>query len=220
MQNYFDSIEQYLGASCEVLHLDNRFLFAGTIQRYDEDSEELTVSVRNQSAAPQGIIHRTPVKLHVGSKVSSSDVVLLYGLVTRCAAGAWKITLKHTFSCSERRSSFRQPISTTALVHRMSSEEASEEETCLLTDISLTGLSFHSQTAYEPGEQITISGLQLRQNGRIYQFDCTVQRIQQMDDHQSPTYRYGCRFNRITERQEDRLFQDMFSLQVQALNQQ
>ena len=35
MQEYMDSIQHYLGASCEVLKLNNNFLFAGSIHQYD-----------------------------------------------------------------------------------------------------------------------------------------------------------------------------------------
>ena len=58
MQDYMDSMHHYLGASCEVLKLNNRLLFAGSIHHYDDGEEELTVSIRNGSETPQGIIHR------------------------------------------------------------------------------------------------------------------------------------------------------------------
>ena len=45
-----------------------------------------------------------------------------------------------------------------------------------------------------------------------------VQRIQQLDFGQTPLFAYGCSFDQITERQEDRLFQDLFALQVKAVN--
>ena len=42
MQEYMDSMQHYLGASCEVLKLDNNFLFAGSIHQYDA-GESLSV---------------------------------------------------------------------------------------------------------------------------------------------------------------------------------
>ena len=54
MQEYMDSMQHYLGASCEVLKLNNNFLFAGSIHQYDAGEDELTVSIRNGNETPQG----------------------------------------------------------------------------------------------------------------------------------------------------------------------
>ena len=86
-----------------------------------------------------------------------------------------------------------------------------------MIDVSLSGLCFSSQERYLEGEQIFISSLQLRRNGPTHSFSCTVQWVQPLE---SSALRYGCSFNDITERQEDLLFQDMFSLQVKAFNRQ
>lgn len=118
MQEYMDSMQHYLGASCEVLKLNNNFLFAGSIHQYDAGEDELTVSIRNGNETPQGIIYHTPVKLHVQTNIAMNKVLLLYGQVSRCAADFWKIDLKHSFSCAERRSSFRQPVTAEAIVSR------------------------------------------------------------------------------------------------------
>lgn len=215
MQEYKDSIQNYLGASCEVLKLDNQLLFAGSIHQYDDIEDEITVSIRNGNETSQGIVYHTPVKLHVHTNISMNKVLLLYGLVSRCAADFWRITLKHTFSCAERRSSFRQPISAEAVVYRGTDMDNSTMAPCNMIDISLTGLCFSSQEQYSQGEQIVVSSLQLRRGGYTHSFVCTVQRIQPIKGNK---FRYGCRYNAITERQEDLLFQDMFSLQVKAFN--
>lgn len=215
MQEYMDSMHNYLGASCEVLKLDNRLLFAGSIHHYDDGEEELTVSIRNGNETPQGIIHQTPVKLHVQTDLAMNNVLLLYGMVSRCAADFWRIALKHTFSCAERRSSFRQPVKSEVAVYRGTDTDSSTVALCQTVDISLTGLYLTSLEHYMPGEQIFISSLQLRREGPCYSFACTVQRVEPLESGKTG---YGCSFNHITERLEDQLFHDMFSLQVKALN--
>lgn len=82
MQEYMDSMQHYLGASCEVLKLNNNFLFAGSIHQYDAGEDELTVSIRNGNETPQGIIYHTPVKLHVQTNIAMNKVLLLYGQVS------------------------------------------------------------------------------------------------------------------------------------------
>lgn len=144
MQEYMDSMQHYLGASCEVLKLDNNFLFAGSIHQYDAGEDELTVSIRNGNETPQGIIYHTPVKLHVQTNIAMNKVLLLYGLVSRCAADFWKIALKHSFSCAERRSSFRQPVTAEAIVSRGSGMASSAVAPCKMIDVSLSGLCFSS----------------------------------------------------------------------------
>ena len=220
MREYIDSVEQHLGASCEVLQLNNQLLFAGSLHTYDDGEDELTVAIRKGYETPQGIIYRTPVKLHVYTESTMQKVLLLYGLVSRCAADYWKISLEHTFSCAERRDSFRQPISTEAVVCRGFSADLSSAAPCHMVDISLTGLCFRSQEHYLPNEQIVVSSLQLRKGGATHTFGCTVKRIQPLENSPSGQTRYGCSFNGITDRQEDMLFHDMFSLQIKAFNRQ
>ena len=215
MQEYMDSMHHYLGASCEVLKLDNRLLFAGSIRHYDDGEEELTVSIRNGNETPQGIIHQTPVKLHVQTGIAMDNVLLVYGVVSRCAADFWRIALKHTFACAERRSSFRQLIRSQIAVYRGIDTDSSTVTLCQTVDVSLTGLCLISPEQYVQGEQIYISSLQLRRDGPIYSFACTVQRVQPLDSGKTS---YGCSFNDITERQGDMLFHDMFLLQVKAIN--
>lgn len=215
MPEYTDSMHHYLGASCEVLQLNNRLLFIGSIRHYDDGEEELTVSIRNGSETPQGIIHQTPVKLHVQTGNAMDNVLLVYGVVSRCAADFWRIALKHTFSCAERRSSFRQPVQSQITVYRGIRAESSTAALCQTVDISLTGLCFISPEQYVKGEQIYVTSLQLRDNGPSYSFACTVQRVQLLNSGQAS---YGCSFNRVTERQGDMLFHDMFLLQVKAIN--
>ena len=55
MQEYMDSMQHYLGASCEVLKLNNNFLFAGSIHQYDAGEDELTVSIRNGNEHRRGL---------------------------------------------------------------------------------------------------------------------------------------------------------------------
>ncbi|MDR3767142.1 MAG: PilZ domain-containing protein [Butyricicoccus sp.] len=217
MQDYKELVEDYMGASCEVLKLDNQLLFAGALHSYDDDRDELTVSLRKGMETPQGIIYNTPVKLHVQTSPSQGNVLLLYGLVTRCAADFWKIALKQTFSCAERRSSFRQAISIPAMVARASDPDATEVP-CKTMDVSLTGLRFCNQEVYEKGEHLMISSLQFSPGGWPHAFPCTVQRVQQIESGSAPLFAYGCSFDKITERQEDRLFQDLFALQVKTVN--
>lgn len=216
-QENMDSMQQYLGAACEVLQLDNKLLFTGSIDQYDARVDELTVSARDGSETPKGIIYHTPVKLHVQTTLAMNKVLLLYGQVCRCTPEFWTIVLRHTFSCAERRSSFRQPVSVEAVVSRGSGPASSAAAPCRTIDISLSGLCFISRARYLAGEKIFVSSLQLHHDGPIHSFACTVQRVQTLE---SGALRYGCQFDNITEQQEDLLFHDMFLLQVKTLNQQ
>lgn len=218
MTNIETTIKQNIGALCEVHRLDNHLMFASTVQAYDDENKDLTIVIRKGSETPQGIVYRTPVKLRVHTDRQLQSVLLLYGLVVRCSVDFWKITLMHSFSCLERRGNFRQTVFAEAVVTRGTDEQGNSSSPCRMIDVSLSGLCFRSRETYFPGEQLVVSALQLRQDGPIYTFGCTVERIQPLDNARSGEMRYGCRYNNITEAEQDQLFHDLFSLQIKALN--
>lgn len=220
MQFNEESLKQCLGAHCEVHMLDNQVLFAGTVQDYDPENQEITVSIRMGAETPRGIVYHTPVKLRVHTGQSMQKVLLLYGLVTRCAADFWKITLKHTFACVERRGNFRQPVYAEAVVTRNFDKdvELQSSRACRMIDVSLSGLCFHNHETYMLGEKLEIAALQLRQDGPVYTFICTVERSWPLANGRAGEMCYGCKYQGISEQEEDQLFRDLFSLQIKALN--
>lgn len=220
MAHYAASMKQLVGCPCEVLKLDNQILFAGTVQGYDIENEDLAIAIRKGTETPRGIVYHTPVKLHVHTDRSLQKVMLLYGVVTRCAADFWKITLKYTFACVERRSNFRQTVFAEAVVTRNFDEEVEQQSSspCRIMDVSLSGLCFRNRETYLPGETIEVSSIQLRQDGSIYTFICTVERSWPLENGRAGEMCYGCKYKDIPEHEEDQLFHDLFSLQIKALN--
>lgn len=211
-----EQLHEYLGAICEVMTEDNRLLFVGIIQDYDSGASEVKIQLHKGSATPQGIVHRTAVKIRLLTMAQAGEqVALLYGAVVRCAPEFWKIEVQNGIFCSERRQGFRQPLTGMALIKR--EDGPTGPRPCQLVDISLRGVGFLSREDLVQGERIVLDKVQLRQGEEDYTFYCEVCRIQPGKGPADQTL-YGCSFYDMSQRQEDRLCQAIFALQAQSLN--
>ncbi len=103
------------------------------------------------------------------------------------------------------------------MISRVADADAVEVP-CKTMDVSLTGLRFSTHETYEKGEHLIVSSLQFSPGGWPHTFTCTVQRMQQMESGSDSAVCLWLQLRQITERQEDRLFQDLFALQVKAVN--
>ena len=217
-----EEIQQYINSICEVLNLENHVHFIGRIRAYDRAKDEITVQLRRGLSTPQGVLYHAPVKLHI--EKNGEKIVLLYGVLERCAADHWGIHLQRACAMAERRGSFRQPLRhVSAAVQPLKLLDASldemqdepQEEICPIVDISLSGLCFESKLPHPVGSRVLVSGLRMRPEGALYHFTCTVKRS---TPQKKNTFHYGCAFDKLSPRRQDALFQDLFALQVRGYN--
>lgn len=204
-------IREQRGALCEVMTMENRLLFVGSLTDGRLDANEICVELHKGGRIPLGIIHRMEVKVRV--HVRGGDVVLLLGEVTRSGSEFCWLEVQEITTRPERRENFRIKVQAQAAV----TGEDGETAPCDLVDISLTGLCFSSRMDYQIGEKLTIHGLQLRRAGTVYELDCHVCRTapDQACDGRSL---YGCRFSGLTGVKEDWLCRDIFALQARGIN--
>lgn len=216
-----EEIQQYINSICEVLNLENHVHFIGRIRAYDRAKDEITVQLRRGLSTPQGVLYHAPVKLHI--EKNGEEIILLYGVLERCAADHWRIRLQRACAMAERRGSFRQPLRHISAVVQPLEEtdvqeggqDAPKEELCPIVNISLSGLCFESRQTYAVGSRLLISGLRVRPEGALYHFTCTVKRS---TPQKKNAFHYGCAFDTLSARRQDALFQDLFALQVRGYN--
>lgn len=209
------TVTQCLGALTEVLTMDNRLQFAGRVMDYDTETDEVRVELHRGAETPQGIIHNTPVKLQVRMNNQAGSLVMLYGNVMICAKDYWRIKVNSTVACVDNRRAFRQKV-------RAEGEIAWGEQNrqiCSLEDISLVGVAFCAKAELEVGDPVTVMIPQLVKNGASYKIDCTVAVKRNVaEEGAAPRWRYGCSFDKLEARAEDRLCKDIFALQAKSVN--
>ena len=201
-----------VGAMCEVMTQENRFLFAAIVVEYNGRNHSICAELRKGEATPQGVLHQAPVKVRIRLK-GRSDVIFVYGRLDRNAADHWWIDVDEVELNPERRKNFRQRITGGAVV----TDAEGRREPCRLVDISLSGIGFRSRAVYSEGDQLEVSELCIRKGGASYVFPCVVRRVVQPEEGKEWRF-YGCSFEELRPYLEDRLSRDIFALQSREIN--
>ena len=201
-----------VGAMCEVLTRENRVLFAAIIEEYDMGSSAICTELRKGETTPRGVLHQAPVKVRIRLK-GRSDVIFAYGRLDRNAADRWWIDVDEVELNPERRANFRQRIKGEAVV----TDAEGRREPCRPVDISLSGIGFQSRAVYSEGDRLEVSELCLRKGGTSYVLPCVVRRVVQPEEGKELWF-YGCSFQELRPRLEDRLCRDIFALQSREIN--
>lgn len=205
------------GAVCEVLTMDNYLLFAGHVAQRDPDFKMVVIEPRQNSEAPLGVGHGTPVKVQVRVRAQWGNLVMLYGVVSVCEEDGWKIFVKNAVACTESRKAFRQRVQAEAEL--LWGPGFRFRGKCQLEDISLVGVAFYSPLKLDVGRQLILSIPHLTENGPSYRFACTVATFRNTaQPSQPPNWRYGCAFDPLEEEVEGLLYKDIMTLQLQGRN--
>ena len=86
----------------------------------------------------------------------------------------------------------------------------------MIADVSATGISIQSGEEYPIGAHLRIQGQRLRQNGPVHTMEFVVVRKSAQNSGKYHNF-YGCRFENMPSDEQDRLFQDIFTLQALEL---
>lgn len=205
------------GAVCEVFSMDNYLFFAGHVAQRDPDFKMVTIEPRQNSEAPLGVGHGTPVKVQVRVRAQWGNLVMLYGVVSVCEEERWNIFVQNAMACTESRKAFRQRVQGEAQL--LWGPGFRFRGKCQLEDISLVGVAFYSPLKLEVGRQLILSIPFLTENGPSYQLACTIATNRNTaQPNQPPNWRYGCAFDPLEEEVEGLLYKDIITLQLQGRN--
>lgn len=206
-------ISQHIGAVCEVLTEDNQVLFVGAVKSYLPSMRELRVGLQFGTCTHGSVIYGSLIKLRILPKNTSDPITFLYGTIEKFKDDEWVISFDHAVSHQDRRENFRLRIAADGKI-RYTDPELHQEETCScqIIDISVTGVLLQCKIKFEVGQTLELSLPPLVPDSSSYLLDCVVRRIL---DHTE--YAYGCEFHRLTAKQDQQLYQDLFALQSKNL---
>ncbi len=221
-----ENVEKFIidnfGAGCEVITVDNMLLYVGFVGIYERREGIVQIRLRRGMETPRGYEFHTPVKVRITPLYDDRHVLLL-GSVFRCDKDFWFIKPEKIEQYNENRNTFRQYVNLEGFIR---GEEEAVKEMCQLQDISQTGGCFLCSHRYETGTKTELTGIQIRENGQIYNFHCQIVRAQKMEKRDFPDkkeiskfeWKYGCRFIGMDKKMQNMLLRDILFLQAKSLN--
>lgn len=191
-------IELNPGTSVEVLNADNKLIFLGRIQSFNGTVVEI---VENTGLDVPPVVYNTEVKLRCFLTDVRSAVLL--GQVCGSTPQFWKVDrLKNLFT-KEHRAFFRQEVASNAMVSPY--RGGGKPVACRITDISGGGLCFLCDQEFQVEQLLAVTGAQLMPGEAPFSFTCRVRRTAEG--------LYGCQFEQMDEREQDRLLGAIFAMQ-------
>lgn len=202
-------LDLHPGMMMEVLSADNRLSFLGRVIAYEDD--KLTVEdARGQEMLPAIYNHEVKMRLF-----QNGNSHVLTGKVSGCTKAFWRIDRLKELSAAEKREAFRQAISTFAVVERLDHTNQNRGSArCKVLDISMGGLLFQSRELYQLKDRLQISDVRVSEEERPFRFKGRVQRVKVLTAGEA---QFGCRFEPLEPREEDRLLRAIFSAQRREL---
>lgn len=198
------------GAVCEVTSLRNELLMVGTVEMYNAKMKEIRIDIQRQRAAAEESEMDPAVKIVIHDKQEEDEVLLFYGTAYQRSDEFWCIKLDEIEEHREARENFRMPVKSAARVKA----DGAGSEMCSVEDISITGICFLSRKPYAVNEKLSLSELILVDNGTCYTLPVEIVRRQEtVTESGEECFRYGCRFLDITEKDQNEICRDIFTLQ-------
>lgn len=201
------------GSIVEVLGEDNRLMLVGRVMNYTGDMISIQDS---QSRELPPVYYNQDVKLRI--KQSGVNAIIL-GKICGSTKLFWKIDRLQKTAVSEKREFFRQTVRASAKVQCVKRSpqapklnRGSDATACTVLDISAGGLMIYATEPFQAGDRLLVSDLVLGKDK--FRFYCFVQRV---FTDPGRGWRFGCRFDGMEQRDEDRLLRAIFAIQRQEI---
>ncbi|MCI8415699.1 MAG: PilZ domain-containing protein [Ruminiclostridium sp.] len=205
-----------LGTTVEVLTLENRLTFVGRVDRLKGEAVYIRESTGGELPP---VLYNKEVKLRFFQ--AQRNLVLL-GKICGSTKYLWKVDRLESKFAKEQRAFFRQRVSldTTGLCSRRPSrtKPGKRAAACHVLDISGGGILISSREEYDEGDRLAISGIYLVETEEPYSFSCHVRR--RLPEEETDLIRYGCQFESLTIKEQDRLLHAIFILQREEIRKQ
>lgn len=218
-QEAAQQLRQAVGCLCEVRTPANKLIFLGRIQDFDGCS--VTVFPTGGKEAPP-VIFNDEFKLVL--RIPRRSVSVWRGSVRGSTRWFWKLDQLERYHLQELRANFRQPVDLRAnvlCVNALYPEKSCPEpqydwKLCRVLDISLGGLRLQGQPFFHLHDYLVVTDLFLDEfSPRPYVFTVKVrwETIRSRLEAQ-----YGCAFEPMGVREEDRLCAAILKLQREDLS--
>lgn len=203
------------GMAVEVMNAENRLMRVTRVESYNGDAVILRDA--KGDSLPR-VVYNQEVKLRF---FRDGDSSMIQGKICGSTEQIWKIDRMEQKFAREQRAFFRQQISTSVLckVHRCTSRGAVSKEGYFgrVMDVSAGGLMLLSTEHYAKGDRLAIIGVELTKTTAPFNFYCQVRRASPRKDG---TVCYGCQFESLHPKEQDRLLQAIFAMQREEIRRQ
>lgn len=151
----------------------------------------------------------TPIKLHATSRKNNQELLLIEGSVSLSMDTYLQITPLRVLRKEESRYYFRQNVMEASQISFVNQKD--DGAPCKIIDISGSGIGIQSYSDYEVGDELWFYNQKFYKNGAVHNVKCQVIRKSMLEKRQ---YFYGCKFVDMKPNEEEKLFRDIFALQV------
>lgn len=211
---FAEELRSAVGHLCEVRKPNNTLVFLGRVQNFN--GKALSVFPAGGKEAPPVIFNdEFKLVLHIPGK----PALVWRGQICGSSYAFWK--LDHLSRChfKENRMNFRQPVSLRANLLCINSlypnsphgETEYYSRLCKVVDVSLGGIQLRSQDPYHVNDHLLLTNLWLDPvQPQPFVFSLQVRWVERISGVES---RYGCAFESMSIRDEDRLCAAILDLQ-------
>jgi len=197
----------------EVMTPDNRLIYVGRIERIRDGG--IYIREANDDTLPMALVNK-PVKVRF---YRDTDNVVLHGKVCGSTMKMWKIDQLVSTFAREKRAFFRQNISVDieARCGKVPPRKGGPPEAsfpCQVLDISAGGMLISCPEAFNEGDHLMIFNVPLVPGAPAFTFLCQIRRA---GEWKKGVIRYGCQFESLAPKDQDRLLQAIFTIQREEI---
>lgn len=193
------------GMLAQVLSMDDRRLFTAEVEVLGPDM--LQLRDEGGDTVPR-IEYNTKLKLRLFRQNEWS--LALRGQICGSTEEFWRLDRLEELQMKEKREYFRQKSQVEAQVWSQRSTEPSE---CQVLDISAGGALIRCQENFLVAQLIRLSNVRLVAGEEPFHFNCRVVRAVTSGSYTN----YGCQFESLSAKEEDRLMRAILALQRKSL---
>lgn len=214
MERTRKTLDIQVGNMVEVLTEDNRLELLARVVNYTGD----IISIQDaQGRELPSVLYNRDVKLRI-SQNGVSGIIL--GKICGSTKNFWKIDRLQKTTVAEKREYFRQAARLKARVKCLKRSAQAPRlsrgvdfTSCSVLDISAGGILIRSSEPFQPGDYLLISDLRIGEE-QPFRLTCYVQRVENKLGRDA---QFGCQFEPLDQREEDRLLRAIFSIQRQEI---
>lgn len=202
------------GTIVEILAPDNRLEILSRVVNYTGDM--ITIQDAQGGDLPP-VVYNRDVKLRI---IQNGVSCIILGKICGSTRSFWKVDRLQKTAVSEKREYFRQVVRTNAKVQCLKRSALAPRlsrgvnpSPCSVLDLSAGGILIRSSEHFQLGDRLLITDVKLGSE-KPFRFTCFVQRVQ--NEFRGATF--GCQFEPMEQREEDRLLKALFAVQRQEIH--
>ena len=196
------------GMSVEVLTPGGRLMFVGKVDSF-RGGAIIIRDAKGDELPP--VMYNEEVKLRFFREQGS---LVFQGKICGSTEMIWKVDRLESKFVKEQRAFFRQRISTQVQAVCARRAVSSKPVPCTVLDVSAGGILIASQEEYQQGDRLSITGIRLTRTEDAFNFNCYVRRV---GGREMGFIRYGCQFETLSPREQDRLLRAIFAVQREEI---